>query len=103
MEKPMKTCHLPKTDSIRKLAKFWDDHDLTDFQDQLEEVTEPVFMREIALQLNLPSNEAEAVRKIARSLGLSQEELVREWVRQKLARQPAPRSSAARRSRSAQK
>jgi len=39
----MKTQHLPKTDSIPELAQFWDTHDLTDFEDELEEVTEPVF------------------------------------------------------------
>ena len=39
----MKQPKLPKTDSIQKLAEFWDTHDLTDFEDQLEEVTEPVF------------------------------------------------------------
>lgn len=37
---------LPKTDSIDELARFWDTHDLTDFEDQLEVVTEPVFVRE---------------------------------------------------------
>jgi hypothetical protein len=36
---------LPKTDSIDELARFWDTHDLTDFEDQLEVVTEPVFVR----------------------------------------------------------
>ncbi len=39
----MKTPHLPKTDSIQELAHFWDKHDLTDFEEELEEVTEPVF------------------------------------------------------------
>ena len=34
---------LPQTDSIRELAQFWDTHDLTEFEDKLEEVTEPVF------------------------------------------------------------
>ena len=29
--------------SIQELAHFWDTHDLTDFDDQLEEVKEPVF------------------------------------------------------------
>jgi len=33
-------------DSIEKLAEFWDTHDLTDFEDELEEVTEPVFVCE---------------------------------------------------------
>lgn len=37
---------LPKTDSIGELATFWDTHYLTDFEDQLEVVTEPVFVRE---------------------------------------------------------
>jgi hypothetical protein len=45
MEKPMTTRKLPKTDSIQELARFWDAHDVTDFQDELEEVTEPVFGR----------------------------------------------------------
>jgi hypothetical protein len=45
MEKPMKTSKLPRTDSIQELAKFWDTHDLTDFEGELEEVTEPVFVR----------------------------------------------------------
>jgi hypothetical protein len=39
----MNTPKIPKTDSIQELAKFWDTHDLTDFEDELVEVTEPVF------------------------------------------------------------
>src|SRR5262245_42626287 len=46
MEKPMKTPKLPSTDSIQELAKFWDTHDLTDFEEELAEVTEPVFVRD---------------------------------------------------------
>ena len=40
----MKKSRLPKTDSIKKLAEFWDSYDLTDFGDELEEVAEPVFV-----------------------------------------------------------
>jgi hypothetical protein len=36
---------LPKTDSMQALAEFWQTHDLTDFEDQLEEVVDPVFVR----------------------------------------------------------
>jgi hypothetical protein len=46
MEKPMRLKKIPQTDSIRELAHFWDIHDLTDFEDELEEVTESVFQRE---------------------------------------------------------
>jgi hypothetical protein len=34
MEKPMKTPKIPHTDSIAELARFWDTHDLTDFEDE---------------------------------------------------------------------
>jgi hypothetical protein len=36
---------LPETDSIQELANFWDTHDVTDFDDELVEVAEPVFVR----------------------------------------------------------
>jgi hypothetical protein len=39
----MSTPKLPQTDSIQEFAKFWDDHDLTEFEAELEEVGEPVF------------------------------------------------------------
>ncbi len=32
-----------QTDSIQELAHFWDTHDLTDFDTELEVVDEPVF------------------------------------------------------------
>jgi hypothetical protein len=51
----MKTEHLPKNDSIQELARFWDSHDLTDFEDELEEVTEPVFELATLIPLNLES------------------------------------------------
>ena len=54
----MKTQHLPKTDSIQELAQFWDTHDLTDFEDELEEVTEPVFEPTTAISLNLEAEES---------------------------------------------
>jgi hypothetical protein len=41
----MKARKIPKTDSIGELARFWDTHDLADFEDQLEDVSEPVFER----------------------------------------------------------
>jgi hypothetical protein len=36
MEKTIRGRRLPDTDSIEKLAGFWDRHDLTDFEDDLE-------------------------------------------------------------------
>jgi pyrroloquinoline quinone (PQQ) biosynthesis protein C len=82
----MSKSKLPKTDSIKKLAQFWDNHDLTDFEDELEEVTEPVFVRGDAIKVPLEPRELEAVQQMAEAKGVSREELVRDWVRQKLAR-----------------
>jgi hypothetical protein len=82
----MKKTKLPKTDSIQELAEFWDNHDLTDFEAELEEVAEPVFVRGATVKVPLESREREAVEQMARAKGVSAEELIRVWVLQKLAR-----------------
>lgn len=82
----MKKSKLPKSDSIHELAEFWDSHDLTDFEDELEEVAEQVFMRGSAIQVPLESREVKAVEQLAQTKGVSREELVRSWVLQKLNR-----------------
>jgi len=84
MEKPMKSKKIPQTDSIRELARFWDIHDLTDFEDQLEEVTEPVFRRETVVRIRLPQNEFETIKEIAKSRGVECTELIRQWVSEKV-------------------
>jgi predicted DNA binding CopG/RHH family protein len=80
MEKPMKKSKLSKTDSIDELAKFWDHYDLTDFEAELEELTQPVFVRRDEIQVRLPARDAAAVRKLAQAHGVSEEELVRSWI-----------------------
>ena len=80
MEEPMSTNKIPQTDSIQELAKFWDAHDITDFEAELEEVTEPVFERETEVRIHLPFKEAEAIQKMAKSQGVDSAALIREWV-----------------------
>ena len=82
----MKAQKLPQTDSIEELAKFWDTHDLTDFENQLEEVKEPVFGRELEtiMKVHLQLQEAEAVKRIAEAKEVDEETLIREWVIEKL-------------------
>jgi predicted DNA binding CopG/RHH family protein len=84
MEEAMNTQRLPQTDSIQELARFWDTHDLTDFEDELEEVSEPIFERATVITLHLQSHEAEAIREMAKSKGLADAELIREWVLEKI-------------------
>ena len=76
----MKTRKLPQTDSIEELARFWDTHDLTEFEDQLEEVTEPVFERHTVISLHLEAAEAQAVKEIAEAKGVAEMELIHQWV-----------------------
>ena len=80
----MKTESLPETDSIQELAQFRDTYDVTDFEDELEEITEPVFLRRTVIALDLESEEAEAVKKLAQSKGVADAELIRGWVREKI-------------------
>ncbi len=79
----MSSTKLPQTDSIQALAQFWDTHDLTDFEDELEEAAEPVFERETVVNLHLPAAEAATVRRIAQAKGVALGELLREWVVEK--------------------
>ncbi len=80
----MSTPRLPQTDSIQELAKFWDTHDLTDFEDELEEVGGRVFEREAEITVHLETKQAEAVRKMAESRGVADSELIRQWVLERI-------------------
>jgi len=73
-------------DSIEELMKFWDTHDITDFEDELEEVEGPVFDRgpQRVMRIRLLPEQAEALKRIARSRGMDEPELVTEWVREQL-------------------
>lgn len=82
----MKRKQLPKTDSVQRLAEFWDTHDLTDFEDQLEEVGEPVFERQTVMRIPLGAQEVKVVKQIARSKGVTSTALLRRWVRDKIRR-----------------
>lgn len=72
------------TDAIQQLAKFWDQHDLTDFEDQLEEVQEPVFKCKPTIKVQLQPEEIEEVKKIAKSKGIGYDVLIREWILEKI-------------------
>ncbi|MEW6664248.1 MAG: CopG family antitoxin [Thermodesulfobacteriota bacterium] len=77
---------IPKTDSIEELARFWDTHDLTEFEDEMEEVQELVFDKgpQSVMRIRLRPDEMEALKRIAESRGVNQTDLVKEWVSEKL-------------------
>jgi len=74
---------IPQTDSIQELAQFWDVHDLTDFEEQLEEVSGTVFERS-TVKIHLESDEVETIRKLASSKGISHANLIREWILERI-------------------
>jgi predicted urease superfamily metal-dependent hydrolase len=86
MEGTMKKTRLPQSDSIQELATFRDSHDVTDFEENLEEVTQRVFDRDSSIQLHLNSTETQGIDDLAQSMGVSREELIRSWITQQLSR-----------------
>ena len=75
---------IPKTDSIQELAAFWQRHDVTEFEDELEEVSDPVFQRGHVVGVPLTGDEHQAVRDAAASRGIDEAALIHEWVKERL-------------------
>lgn len=77
---------IPDTDSIKELAEFWDIHDVTDFENELEEVQESVFEHHTKTNLTIQLNvqEAEKLKKLAHDKDMTDSSLMREWVLEKL-------------------
>jgi hypothetical protein len=86
MEKIIRKPRLPDTDSVEELAAFWDKHDLTDFADDLQEVSEPVFVRVkgTSLSIELQPAEAQHLKKLARSKGVKETTVLRQWILERL-------------------
>ena len=86
MEKAIKIRRMPQSDSVEELARFWDTHDLTDFEDQLEEVTEPIFARQKATAVTIPlrPKEVQTLRRIAKSQGVDDAALLQQWILERL-------------------
>ena len=82
----MKARKIPETDSVEELARFWDTHDLTDFEDLLENVPKRVFERkpETVIPVRLRRQEVEKVKRVAKTRGVREATLLRQWVREKL-------------------
>ena len=86
MEKTIGRQRLPNTDSIAELAEFWDSHDLTDFEEDLEEAAEAIFVRAkgTSLSIDLQPTEAQHLRRIARSKGVKETTVLRQWILERL-------------------
>lgn len=75
---------IPRTDSIQELAAFWQNHDVTDFEDELQEVQEAAFQRPDVVGVPLTTDERQALRQAAARRGVAEAELIHEWVKERL-------------------
>lgn len=77
----MNYTQIPQTDSIQELAEFWDTHDLTDFEDELEEVRELIF--DTLVSMRRKPEKLESINTQAKSLeyllGLNSEVIVEQY------------------------
>ena len=58
---------IPEFKTIDEMARFWDNHDITDFEDHLIEVKEPLFekMDSRIISFKLDSKQYDKLKKIA--------------------------------------
>ena len=75
---------LPQTDSIEKMAEFWDSHDVKDFEEELEEVADPVFQSKTVVKVPLDAQQAELAQQLAAAKGITLPNLIQQWVRDRV-------------------
>jgi len=75
---------LPQIDSIEILAKFWDSHDVTDFENELEEVTDPVFERKTVVKVPLDEKQAQTAQLLAAAKGITLPTLIQQWISERV-------------------
>ena len=66
------------------LAQFCDSHDFTEYIDEVEDVTEPVFEHGKDVLVHLDKDEVITIEKNAREKGVTEFDLLRGWTRKKL-------------------
>lgn len=72
-------------ESFEALADFWEGHDLTDYEEQLQEVEVAVAAKPARhFVLTLSDELKQAMRKATQSEGVSMQTLVNLWVQERL-------------------
>jgi predicted DNA binding CopG/RHH family protein len=73
---------IPKYKSDQKTAQFWDEHSLTEFEDDLELLEEKVFVKpeKQVMTIRVEKKFAKAMKAIAREKGINYSTLARMWL-----------------------
>jgi predicted DNA binding CopG/RHH family protein len=81
---------IPHFRTVEEEAAFWDTHDLTEFEDELEVATDVRFERagakaaKKAITVRLEADTLEALAQEARKTGVGPSTLVRIWIHERL-------------------
>ena len=82
-----KKSRIPKFKAIAEEAEFWDTHEFTEFEDELEDV-DIVFEldkpREETLVVRMQKEVKDKMKKMARRKGLNVSTLARTWIMEKI-------------------
>lgn len=82
-----KKSRIPKFKTIAEEAEFWDTHEFTEFEDELEDV-DIVFEldkpREETLVVRMQKEVKDKMKKMARRKGLNVSTLARTWIMEKI-------------------
>jgi len=75
---------IPEFKTLEDMAEFWDCHEITDFEDELEEVKDPVFknMSRKVVSLIPDADQHNKLRQIADKKKTGTTALINEWVAQ---------------------
>jgi hypothetical protein len=81
--------HIPDFESIEEEAEFWDTHDFTDYEHELEpvefEIVKPLKSTWM-LSIRLEKETFDALQAVAKRKGLGASTLARMWILEELAR-----------------
>jgi hypothetical protein len=82
---------LPQFQTLDELVAFWDDHDFTDYVDEMEEVGEEGLpgQKQPALRVVLDWYIWERLNQLAGQRGLSLDQLARQWLEERIAHEAA--------------
>jgi hypothetical protein len=78
---------IPTFRTVEEEAEFWDTHDITEFEDELEEVTDIVFgsiQSKDQLILRIMGDDLTALVERAQEQGVSPAALARSWIQERL-------------------
>ena len=90
------TSRIPGFKTIEEEAEFWDAHSLAEFEDEIEEVSDVIFVEyqpKKVISVRLGVDEIAALNQRARADGVSRSMLVRSWIVDRLRHQGKERGA----------